>query len=179
MLKLKQLQAQKEASEKSPEAPNGASAPPSAPADGQPQSEGQTFTLKKSNSKELADLRAKKAAQGVLSLRRGGKRAGTGKKQNAAELRAQKGTADSASRVVCVWVVDFRVGSGIIVFFDSFVIFVRNIAKICRAPFCYYDIRNYFPCVENVCGSFTAHGIVVKIWRSLLYLSTLAFLEFV
>jgi len=95
MLKLKQLQQkQKEAkqptsTESAPSGPQGngdntsGSTAPAAPPGG--------FVLKRQSSKELQEVRKTKSKESVFTLRSSTKGAkGKGKKQNAAELRAQK-----------------------------------------------------------------------------------------
>lgn len=95
MLKLKRLQQQQAAAKGAPnegEAPAESTTPTATPAEGGEKKEGtQGYVLKKQNSKELLATRKSKSKENVFSLRtnRGGKR---GKKTNAAELRATKGT---------------------------------------------------------------------------------------
>jgi hypothetical protein len=100
MLKLKQLQQKTQQAAAEPAKTEGDAAAAgangaAAPSDAQPastESHGSTegFVLKKQNSKELAEVRAKKTGQSVLTLKRTGKKSGKAK-VNAAELRAQKG----------------------------------------------------------------------------------------
>lgn len=97
MLKLKQLQQKQQQQQAADQAPApAADAAAAAPAEGQPAQDGQapeSYVLKKQNSKELAEVRQEKTRQGVLSLKAKGKRTGGKAKQNAAELRAQKGSS--------------------------------------------------------------------------------------
>ena len=96
MLKLKQLQQkQQQAAEQPPAAPAEPKPEGDAPADGEVK---EGYVLKKQNSKELAEVRQEKTRQGVLSLKAKGKRTGGKAKQNAAELRAQKGTQFSSPK---------------------------------------------------------------------------------
>lgn len=96
MLKLKQLQQKQQQQQAADQAPAPAADAAAQPADGAPapsdgHANGESYVLKKQNSKELAEVRQEKTRQGVLSLKAKGKRTGGKSKQNAAELRAQKG----------------------------------------------------------------------------------------
>jgi len=98
MLKLKRLQQQQAAAKAAPK--EGEEKPAETPAEtttapttegGEKKDGATTYVLKKQNSKELLANRKSKSKENVFSLRtnRGAKR---GKKTNAAELRATKGT---------------------------------------------------------------------------------------
>jgi ubiquitin-conjugating enzyme E2 M len=117
MLKLKQLQQKQQQQQQAAEQPAAPAADAQQPAadgqqatgaDGQPAS-GESYVLKKQNSKDLAEVRQEKTRQGVLSLKAKGKRTGGKAKQNAAELRAQKGPCTFHRAIQCQ-IVSFFVG---------------------------------------------------------------------